>query len=55
MDYDIDALKIALEESVKIQSHYAKLLNMYDGGNRIGFKNTDEWIARLKKIDKIKF
>lgn len=43
-------LKKALEESVKLQSHYAKLLNMYDGGKRMTFKNADEWIKRLREI-----
>src|ERR1044071_4528446 len=30
-------LEGALEESVKLQSHYASLLNMYDGGRRLTF------------------
>ncbi len=42
-------LRIALEESVKLQSHYAKLLNMYDGGQRISFATADEWITRLQE------
>jgi hypothetical protein len=41
-------LEHALAESVKLQSHYAKLLNMYDGGKRICFKNSEEWLNRLK-------
>lgn len=45
---------IALEESVRLQSHYARLLNMHDGGERIGFMDANEWIARLVKIGKIK-
>jgi hypothetical protein len=47
-------LKIALEESLKLQTHYAELLNMYDGGLRIGFKTIDEWVDRLKVTGKIK-
>ena len=47
-------LKIALNESLKLQSHYAELLNMYDGGKRIGFKTIDEWIDRLKVTGTIK-
>lgn len=47
-------LKIALEESLKLQSHYAKLLNAYDGGLRRGFKTIDEWIDRLKITGTIK-
>lgn len=41
-------MEIALNESLKLQSHYAELLNMYDGGLRKGFKSIDEWIDRLK-------
>jgi len=40
----------ALEESVKLQSHYAGLLNQYDGGRRLQFKNAGEWIERLKVV-----
>jgi len=43
-------LEIGLSESLKLQSHYAELLNMYDGGERRGFKNCQEWIDRLKEI-----
>lgn len=39
----------ALEESVKLQTHYAELLNMYDGGKRIGFNSADAWIDRLRE------
>jgi len=42
-------LRIALEESVKLQSHYAELLNLHDGGKRVGFKNADAWIERLRE------
>jgi len=48
-----EELEVALDESLKLQSHYAKLLNMHDGGKRIGFKTTEEWINRLKEIKKI--
>jgi hypothetical protein len=44
-------LKEALEESVRFQSHYAKLLNMYDAGERMEFKDANEWIERLEKIE----
>lgn len=47
---EINELKIALAESLKLQSHYAKLLNQYDGGQRISFDNNDEWLTRLKEI-----
>ena len=49
-----EELEIALAESVKLQSHYASLLNQYDGGRRIGFKTADAWIARLKETGTIK-
>lgn len=41
----------ALSESLMLQSHYASLLNQYDGGHRIGFKNNDEWLARLEMLE----
>jgi len=43
----------ALEESVKLQSHYAELLNMHDGGERIGFASADAWIDRLRECGKL--
>jgi hypothetical protein len=48
----IEALETALQKSVELQSHYAKLLNAYDGGQRLQFENTDAWIARLVALDK---
>jgi hypothetical protein len=49
----IRGLEIALEESVKLQSHYAKLLNMHDGGRRMQFAGSKEWIDRLRATSKI--
>ena len=46
----IDHLEEALKESIKIQSHYAKLLNMHDGGERIEFQTVDEWVDRLQSL-----
>jgi len=46
----MNKLETALAESVKLQSHYAKLLNQYDGGERIVFKSFTEWIERLEKV-----
>lgn len=51
----LEALHTALEESVKVQSHYAGLLNDYesgehDGGRHLQFANADAWIARLREI-----
>lgn len=51
---EISRYQIALQKSIKLQSHYAKLLNMYDGGLRMQFKDEHEWIARLIKIKEIK-
>jgi hypothetical protein len=42
----------ALEESVKLQSHYAALLNDYDGGERMQFASAKAWIDRLEFIRK---
>lgn len=42
-------LKIALRESVKLQAHYAGLLNQWDGGKRMIFESAEEWIARLRE------
>ena len=46
----IDQLEEALKESVKLQSHYAQLLNMHDGGERLQFNNADEWVDRLRSL-----
>ena len=43
-------LEIALKESVRLQSHMAKLLNQYDGGERMSFASPDAWIERLREI-----
>jgi hypothetical protein len=44
-------LTAALEESLKLQSHYAKLLNFYDNGQRREFNSSAEWLARLDEIE----
>jgi hypothetical protein len=36
-----------LQESVKLQAHYAELLNMHDGGKRIIFKTAREWLYKV--------
>ena len=46
----IDQLEAALKESVKLQSHYAGLLNMHDGGERLQFNNADEWVDRIRSL-----
>lgn len=42
-------LRVALEESVKLQSHYAVLLNGWDGGQRIHFGDAAAWMGRLRE------
>jgi hypothetical protein len=44
-------LHIALTEAVTLNSIYAQLLNQYDGGERIIFKNSQEWLQRLETLD----
>ena len=45
-----DELEYALQESVKLQSHYAGLLNMHDGGKRLMFGDTEAWLNRLRSL-----
>lgn len=45
----ITTLTNALEESVKLQSHYARILNDYDGGQRREFDSAEQWIERLEQ------
>jgi hypothetical protein len=40
----------ALRELVTLQAHYAKLLNMHDGGERHAFASAEEWIERLRYL-----
>lgn len=40
----------ALDESLKLQSHYAILLNQYDGGSRMTFADAGAWLARLRDV-----
>lgn len=47
-----EAVRSALERSVALQSHYAKLLNAHDGGQRMTFDSAQEWIARLHALEK---
>ncbi len=39
--------RAALDASVSLQSHYAMLLNGWDGGERMQFASSDDWINRL--------
>ena len=52
-DEIIKELKQALFESLKLQSHYAKLLNMHDGGERIGFASIEAWLERIKNTEQV--
>jgi hypothetical protein len=51
---EIEKLYHALSESVRLQAHYAELLNMYDGGERIVFKTAKEFLNRLDELEKNK-
>lgn len=51
--HDIETLRAALEQSLKLQTHYAELLNMHDGGRRFGFPSAEAWIDRLREIGKL--
>lgn len=50
----IEQLYAALESSVRMQSHYASILNMYDNGDRLEFENVDAWLARLQACADLK-
>lgn len=45
-----EKLRKALTESLKLQAHYAALLNDYDGGQRMTFHDADAWLARLDEL-----
>lgn len=47
---EIKRLREALAESVKLQSHYASILNGYDGGRRMQFGSAEEWLDRLSAV-----
>ncbi len=50
LNAEIERLRYALEESVKLQSHYAMLLNMWDQGERLQFDSAQAWLDRLAFI-----
>jgi hypothetical protein len=52
MPFSYDEVWEALEQSVKLQSHYAELLNMHDGGQRMPFADANAWLHRLRKLEK---
>lgn len=43
-------IQAALDASVSLQSHYATLLNGWDGGKRLTFDSSADWLERLAKI-----
>ena len=43
----------ALEKSVALQSHYAELLNMSDGGKRMKFTDAWAWFDRLSSLGEL--
>lgn len=45
----VEGLEKALASSVELQSHYAALLNQYDGGARKTF-TAEQWIERLASL-----
>ena len=53
-DAEVQRLRYALEESVKLQSHYAMLLNMWDGGERMQFDSAQAWLDRLDFIQRVR-
>lgn len=50
--FDRERMSNALDESMKLQSHYAELLNDYDGGKRVGFQSGEAWMDRLDECGK---
>jgi hypothetical protein len=49
---ELEELQRGLDESVKLQSHYAGLLNIWDGGKRTVFPDSEDWLKRLRKTRK---
>jgi hypothetical protein len=47
----VEQLRAALDASVKLQSHYAMLLNDWDGGERMRFESSAAWMERLAKVN----
>ena len=50
----VATLEIALREALRLQSHYAQLLNDWDGGKRRTFYSPDEWLDRLREVGMLK-
>lgn len=54
LKHNYKQIVIALEESLKLQAHYAELLNMHDEGRRRIFKSPTEWMDRLIETGTVK-
>lgn len=52
-NYGYDEVWHALEEMVKLQKHYAELLNMHDGGQRHGFNSAKEYLDRIRQLSNV--
>jgi len=50
---EYQCLATALAEMVKLQAHYAKLLNEYDQGERVSFPDAQTWLDRMADLGKI--
>jgi len=43
----LERMKYLLKRSLKLQSHYAELLNINDGGTRLQFPTIESWELQL--------
>jgi len=43
----LQRMKYLLNQSLKLQSHYAELLNINDGGTRLQFPTIESWKLRV--------
>lgn len=50
--FDRFRMSLALDEAMRLQSHYAELLNDFDGGKRVGFQSGEAWMDRLDECGK---
>lgn len=50
LNTELAAVRGALTRSVSLQSHYAGLLNDYDGGRRLQFADAKAWLDRLNSL-----
>jgi len=46
----IGGIADGLEGSVRLQSHYAAMLNAYDDGQRLTFQDGAAWLERLASL-----